>query len=53
MYTVSDVMLYEKYWFYLSLETSVCTDYVTEQFYNLAMANLVVPIVSNDQIYRF
>ncbi|XP_064458860.1 glycoprotein 3-alpha-L-fucosyltransferase A-like [Ornithodoros turicata] len=37
-------MLAKKYYFYLSLENSLCRDYVTEKFYNV-LAYDVVPVV--------
>jgi alpha-1,3-fucosyltransferase len=33
-----------EYYFYLSFENSICTDYVTEKFFN-AMDRKIVPVV--------
>ncbi len=43
-------MLTKDYKFYLSFENSVCTDYVTEKFFN-RFADWIVPIVLNRKIH--
>ncbi len=41
----------DDYYFYLAFENSICTDYVTEKFFN-AMNHLVVPVVLGGYDYN-
>ncbi|XP_071110790.1 glycoprotein 3-alpha-L-fucosyltransferase A-like isoform X3 [Haliotis cracherodii] len=43
--------LWNKYWFYLSFENSMCKDYVTEKFFNTFIKR-IVPVVRGGADYR-
>lgn len=49
--TVCNKMLERNYFFYLSFENSVCSEYITEKFWNYAQ-HYIVPIVLKRSIYE-
>lgn len=44
-------MLDEDYKFYFSFENSLCTDYITEKFYNILQRN-IIPVVFGGANYK-